>query len=152
MQIEVARIPSEGLDLSGTDETVFADAPKEFDYEAKGAVEYDLHADYASGALIVTGTLKVQMSFPCSRCAVQFEAGVSDRRFDFVSESPDGTESVDLTDAMREAILCAFPSYPVCRSECKGLCDQCGKDLNAGACRCVPKEENRWEDLDGLKL
>ena len=152
MQIEVARIPSEGLDLSGTDETVFADAPKDFYYEAKGDVEYDLHADYVSGALIVTGALSVRMSFPCSRCALRFEEGVSERRFDFMSEAPDGTESVDLTEAMREAILCAFPSYPVCRSECKGLCAQCGKDLNAGDCGCLPKEENRWEDLNGLKL
>lgn len=152
MQIEVARIPSEGLDVAGTDEAVFAGPAEDVDYTALGPVEYDLHADYASGALIVTGSLSVKMRFSCSRCAIPFENAVSDGRFDFVAEAPDGSESVDLTEGMREAILCAFPSYPVCRNDCKGLCAQCGKDLNAGECGCVPKESNRWEDLSGLKL
>lgn len=57
-------------------------------------------------------------------------------------------ESVDLTEDVREAMILAFPVYPVCRSECKGLCDRCGKNLNEATCECAPPDDNRWAALD----
>ena len=39
---------------------------------------------------------------------------------------------LDLEPLAREAILLAAPIAPVCRSECRGLCPECGVDLNAG--------------------
>jgi uncharacterized protein len=38
---------------------------------------------------------------------------------------------------------------PLCREDCKGLCAQCGTNLNLGSCDCAPV----WEDprLAGLK-
>ncbi len=152
MYIEVARIPPEGQNLAGDDESVFADQPPGLGFEASGPVSYDFHLNYVCGELIVVGSLSVSVSFPCSRCANAFSKEIRAKRFDFVSEAPDGTESVDLTAEMREAILCAFPSHPVCRKECKGLCSQCGKDLNEGECECVPAKDNRWGALGGLKL
>lgn len=59
-------------------------------------------------------------------------------------------DSVDLTDDMREAIILAFPRYPVCRPECRGLCGRCGKNLNIEACTCTPLDDNRWTALDKL--
>ncbi len=151
MQVEVARIPPEGLDLAGEDTTVLK-KEGEIDFKACGPVSYDLHANYVSGELIVAGTLAARVQFPCSRCAARFEKEVSETRFDCVFEAPDGTESVDLTEEMREAILCAFPSHPVCREDCRGLCAQCGKDLNEEECDCGPQADNRWDALGGLNL
>ncbi len=61
-----------------------------------------------------------------------------------------GRDSVDLTEDIREAIILAFPGYPVCRPDCKGLCSRCGKNLNRGACGCAPPEDNRWVALENL--
>jgi uncharacterized metal-binding protein YceD (DUF177 family) len=151
MQIEVARIPPEGLDVSGQDEDVLR-REGEVGFQSCSPVEYKLHLNYVSGELIAVGSLAGKIRFPCSRCAVPFEKEVTEARFDCVFEAPDGTESVDLTEEMREAILCAFPSHPVCRTDCKGLCAQCGKDLNKGDCDCAPVEDNRWDALGGLNL
>jgi uncharacterized protein len=152
MQIEVARIPAEGLELSGDDADVFPAESQTDAFEPLGPVRYDFHANYVSGELIVTGVITADVRFPCSRCAASFNKEVRDGRFSFVSETPDGTESVDLTPDIREAILCAFPSHPMCRNDCKGLCAQCGKDLNEEGCECTPDEMSRWGALDGLKL
>lgn len=64
--------------------------------------------------------------------------------------APDATE-IDVTPAVREELLLAAPRYVVCRDECKGLCPQCGKDLNAGTCGCAPVVEARWQPLKALK-
>lgn len=58
--------------------------------------------------------------------------------------APDATE-IDVTAAVREELLLAAPRYVVCREDCKGLCAQCGKDLNAGPCGCAPATEARWQ-------
>jgi uncharacterized protein len=31
---------------------------------------------------------------------------------------------------------------PLCREDCRGLCSECGTNLNSGACACAPA----WED------
>lgn len=152
MQIEVARIPPEGLALSGDDDSVFTDEVYAEGPTVVTPVTYDLFANYVSGELIVTGRLSATVRFLCSRCAASANKEIAETRFSFVSEAPEGTESVDLTGDMREAILCAFPSHPVCRIECKGLCAQCGKDLNEGECECGSAEGDGWSALGGLKL
>ncbi len=64
--------------------------------------------------------------------------------------APEATE-IDVTPAVREELVLAAPRYVVCRDDCKGLCPQCGKDLNAGPCGCSPVTEARWRPLQALK-
>ena len=68
------------------------------------------------------------------------------------SAKPASLESVDLTEDIRESIILAFPHYPVCKPECKGLCPQCGENLNRQTCSCQPPADDRWAGLEGLKL
>ncbi len=64
--------------------------------------------------------------------------------------APDATE-IDVTPAVREELLLAAPRYVLCREVCKGLCPQCGQDLNAGPCGCAPATDARWQPLKSLK-
>ncbi len=48
---------------------------------------------------------------------------------------------LDLSDAVREEVGFAVPTYPLCRDDCAGLCPRCGADLNAGPCGCDPVPE-----------
>jgi uncharacterized protein len=53
---------------------------------------------------------------------------------------------------VREQLLLALPSYPVCQEGCKGLCSVCGANLNERDCGCdrhVP--DPRWAGLEKLK-
>jgi DUF177 domain-containing protein len=62
-------------------------------------------------------------------------------------------KTVDLDPILREQILLALPSYPVCKESCKGLCPVCGANLNDRECGCdrhVP--DPRWAGLKNVKL
>lgn len=57
-----------------------------------------------------------------------------------------------LEDVLREQMLLAVPVKAVCREECKGLCPQCGHDLNQGACSCAAvSADPRWNALKDIR-
>ena len=58
-------------------------------------------------------------------------------------------EQIDLRQLMEEQFYLALPMKPLCRDDCRGLCPNCGTNLNETTCKC----EVRWEDprLAGLK-
>ena len=58
-------------------------------------------------------------------------------------------EEVDLSGLIREQIILGAPLNPLCRDLCKGLCPQCGANLNEGDCRC--EKETRQSVFDVLK-
>ena len=43
---------------------------------------------------------------------------------------------VELNEAVKNALVLALPYRIVCNEACKGLCPQCGKNLNEGSCTC----------------
>ncbi|MEN6476029.1 MAG: DUF177 domain-containing protein [Syntrophaceae bacterium] len=51
---------------------------------------------------------------------------------------------------LSETVL-ALPLRYLCRSDCKGLCAQCGANLNEGACACEKPADPRMEKLAELK-
>lgn len=53
--------------------------------------------------------------------------------------------------ASEQAIM-ALPMKPLCREDCRGLCPDCGQDLNAGECACdTERIDPRLEGLRVLK-
>ena len=46
-------------------------------------------------------------------------------------------DQVDLSPLVREQIILALPTRPLCREDCKGLCASCGVNLNTQACSCT---------------
>lgn len=51
-------------------------------------------------------------------------------------------DNADIEEQIITAILLSLPMKSVCRDDCKGLCPNCGKDLNKGQCDCL------IEDID----
>jgi uncharacterized protein len=151
MIIKISDVPSSGGSYSGEDPASILEIEGSKDMRAEGPVRYSFHVQVVSDELIVDGRLSVAMSFRCSRCGETFSSVVEDRSFQCARET-EMDESVDLTGEMREAIILAFPNYPVCRPDCKGLCAQCGASLNSEKCNCKPSGENAWAALDNLKL
>jgi uncharacterized protein len=58
---------------------------------------------------------------------------------------------VHLAEVIREYLLTALPMHPLCREDCKGLCPQCGHNLNEGPCGHVAQAtDDRWAALKPL--
>ena len=113
----------------------------------------------------VEGQVTVGAIFTCSSCLKEFEQSVSsDFVLTYCRELPqveiedeeegaelsaedmglilfDGRE-IDLSENIQEQLVMALPSRPVCDQECKGLCPQCGIDLNLASCDCRPQVVN----------
>jgi uncharacterized protein len=76
----------------------------------------------------------LHMEADCSR---DFRLGVEPDRDGSVgcdSVAPPG--SVNLLDLLREEFWLAWKPMVVCSETCKGLCQQCGGNLNRHECRC----------------
>jgi len=60
-------------------------------------------------------------------------------------------QQIDLTQSIRDSILLAVPVICLCKENCKGICSQCGKNLNQGLCKC---ENESFTDprLESLKI
>jgi len=61
-------------------------------------------------------------------------------------------EGLLLEDVLREQVLLAVPLKAICSEDCKGLCPQCGANLNVTQCSCAePLEDPRWSALKDLR-
>ena len=111
----------------------------------------EVHCDRCAAAIVAPLEIEFDTSFlpaEVERGAVEnveLQAGDLDRSF------YEGGE-VDVDELVREQILLALPTRSLCREECRGLCPECGANLNEGACGCAAKEvDPRWAALADLK-
>ncbi len=57
---------------------------------------------------------------------------------------------LDIDDELRELLELEFPTRILCKEDCLGLCDRCGKDLNEGPCTCGKEIDPRLAGLADL--
>ena len=113
-----------------------------------------------AGALVLTGSARSTVETRCDRClkpiTVEFEAKVEtllaeeleDEENDEIILLEDG--GVDLDAVFTEACILAWDGKHLCREECAGLCQRCGKDLNDGPCGCGKELDPRFAALAKL--
>jgi uncharacterized protein len=153
MIIDVAKIPEEGLKLNAAEPGEILGLSEADEIYPTGPVACSLYLQVVDETLIVRGTLSVPMAAHCARCTQIFSTSVADSGFLRDFPGIQGTEEVDLTEDLREAILLNLPHFPLCNENCKGLCARCGKDLNGGSCGCREmKAGGPWGALDNLNL
>jgi uncharacterized protein len=57
---------------------------------------------------------------------------------------------IDLLPVIGEQIIVNVPANPICKKSCKGICQQCGANLNRASCQC-DKSERRGSAFEVLK-
>jgi uncharacterized protein len=151
MIINLHRLASDGETFEGEEPAQVWALEHDPDVKAEKPISYRIHVVLVSGELIAMGRVASEVSFRCSRCGEFSKKKIEEPDFECAIEAGT-TEDVDLTNEIRESMILRFPSFPLCRKSCKGLCKQCGKNLNGGACGCSPPDEKRWDALGGLSL
>ena len=121
----------------------------------------------ASGQVLVQGRLGYRVRHECRRCLEQVEREY-DQRLELVwspadplSDAEDdgdirileaAVDDLELGEAIREEMMLSVPIYVLCDESCRGLCPQCGTNLNEDGCGCVTNEQDpRWAALRALK-
>jgi uncharacterized protein len=61
-------------------------------------------------------------------------------------------DEIDLKTLFRELIFLEEQMKHICRKECKGLCSNCGINLNEGNCGCsIVEKDSPWKELKNLQ-
>ncbi len=151
--VDAARLDPEGEIIKGElcqDVLELADTEQVL---PAGPVRYRLFAQPAGHELLVRGKLELPCKSICSRCAKTFDITYSEPDYVESFDISALNETLDLTESVRECIILALPTYPVCREACRGLCLRCGADLNEEACACGrEKGAACWSELDNVQF
>ncbi len=146
------RVYDVDVDISGIDQDLVLTKP------LTGKVRL-LRTD---SGILATGRLHTEALAPCRRClepmtvSIQIELEEEFRPSIDISSGgaiapADGEDDVtridehhilDLTEVLRQDLLLAMPTSPLCRPECRGLCPTCGANLNEESCSCQREEED----------
>ena len=115
-----------------------------------------------AGVLVMQGSIATTIHGICDRCASEFHRKV-EFPIDVVlvtkleSEEnedewvfPLEGDSADLDDIVRTVFVLNLDSKLLCKEDCKGLCPQCGKNLNDGPCNCRKELDPRFAALKQL--
>ena len=119
----------------------------------------------------VTGRILATLELECGRCLEHYRfpldlevdltyvphpggtAAGSDEEVELTDEDLTTAfyrdEMLDLGHLLREQFYLVMPMRPLCSDTCRGLCPQCGVNLNTESCGCQPV----WQDprLAGLR-
>jgi len=150
MQIHLNELPLEGAVFEGELPPEVLELGDDDVVTCDGPIQYRLRAVVVTDELLVDGRLQARLRLRCRRCDCRFAGALENLAYHYDQSLMSAPEYVDLTEDIREAIILAFPSYPVCDPACKGLCPQCGANWNETTCECKPPAENRWAALGGL--
>ena len=133
------------------------------------SLDFNIHKD--KDRFRLEGTVRTELELACSRCLEPFRLPVDaafDLRYHPASEMSSVEESgieeedletsyyrdeqIDLNELMREQFYLALPMKPLCQDGCRGLCPQCGTNLNQGACDCAAEwKDPRLAPLEAIK-
>jgi uncharacterized protein len=142
----------------------------EFHFRAPLAVHLSVSREYDH--VRVSGRVTITLDLCCSRCLSEFlmeidspftifylrdeglgqDNDIELSEEDLVTATYKGDE-IDFTNEIAEQIILALPIKPLCNDDCKGICPDCGADLNEAQCSC--NRENfklKFEVLKNFKV
>ena len=150
MKIHLNKFPVGGLHLEGEEEHDILQLQDEL-YRTLSPVRYCLDVGLSDGGLFATGSLAVDLEMECVRCLQRFQSTVEVPDF-AVQVELTSSETVDLTEEIREDILLALPPHPHCdwngANCCAGVLEI--QRIQESEPPADLGEKNPWKTLDQL--
>lgn len=154
--ISINDLPPSGKGFTIDDQDIWLDPIKEFkmDCRVTSPLKAEIFVMPADDGCVVRGELTGAAVLRCGRCAENADVDI-DTKFDEYEEIPEltkasrdnknaeghivfdrGAPMLNLGEVAWEQFMLSLPVNPLCREGCKGLCPQCGANLNLGSCSC----------------
>ncbi|RKN49353.1 YceD family protein [Micromonospora endolithica] len=103
-------------------------------------LDLDLRLESVSEGVLVSGTVTGPVRGECGRCLREINDSVVvnvQELYAYENSTTDTTtdedevgrmqgDLIDLEPALRDAVVLALPTNPLCREDCPGLCPECG--------------------------
>lgn len=165
MELNLLPIMSyEGKKLEINEETQLSLSEAD-DFVLLSPVKFSGEAVNIGGTIELSGSGSAELELLCDRCADSFSQTVEFEVFERLKkedEFSDGGEedpefimfegsSVDLDEIVYKNLYMNLPSKRLCDEDCKGLCSECGVNLNRESCNCSHEvTDPRFDILDKL--
>lgn len=117
--------------------------------EVCGNIDFKGNVSNVGQAFAVNGIMTAEYCGKCDRCLADFCKRVrlplvrvfSEKTGELHGTDGEDIESmegtiIDLAPHLREEIVLSMPIRLLCKDDCKGICPDCGSDLNTGECIC----------------
>lgn len=127
----------------------------------KSPIQASVTAENLAGAVELTCKVELDYEKPCDRCTAdttkhlsmmfkhKLVVSLSGSENDDYIEAPHYTLNLD--ELLTADVLLELPIRHLCKEDCKGLCQKCGKDLNEEECSCDKSQiDPRFEVLKQL--
>lgn len=170
MIVSLFRLPPDGLVFSHQYSANELDL-NEHEFELKSPPSVTGRVDRAGMDMRVRGEVKAELIATCDRCLNEVvvpikapfdliylpedpgaghtgETELHDRDLDLAVYEND---QINLDDLVLEQLELSLPARALCRADCRGLCSECGADLNFEQCHCQKPVDPRWQALADLK-
>ena len=106
--------------------------------------------------LELKGIGSVTVGIPCDRCLEQVAVKIPyeiEQKLDMKKSDTERVQDLDENDYLTGMdldvdrlvyleVLMSWPLKVLCREDCKGICSQCGKNLNKGSCGCAEEPKD----------
>lgn len=121
----------------------------EYKISKKSMIDLEI-AHVGDRKVSIQANAEISLLIPCSRCLEDVEVNFDihfDKEVDFRQTEDDRVDDINemsyITDFDLDVdlliygeILLDFPLKVLCKEDCKGICNSCGKNLNEGSCDC----------------
>ncbi|MFH1867566.1 MAG: DUF177 domain-containing protein [Candidatus Omnitrophota bacterium] len=133
MKIVINAITANGMDISEEmDASDLGIETEQVSYKERVIVK--VHAEKDKHVVSVNCSIRGKRRQTCGGCLSDFESPI-DKNVDFVYKLT-GDHIILLDADIKDTIILDYPIRSFCSEGCKGLCVQCGKNLNEGPCEC----------------
>ncbi|MBE5780434.1 MAG: DUF177 domain-containing protein [Clostridiales bacterium] len=102
---------------------------------------------------LLEGKLSYVAKGICARCLMSASAAVEADFAERFARNPEDEDifsftgdTLDLSEAVRQAVLLEYPEKLLCKADCKGICPVCGQILNERDCGCTAMGSDLEED------
>ena len=106
----------------------------------------ELSFSVANKDIIVAGKISGEREVECARCLRHVTQPFSETFSETYSTKQ---EIIDIMYVVRQTLALTEDIRFLCSATCKGLCPQCGHDLNEGPCGCKPENLSPFAVLKG---
>ena len=153
IKIIASRVTVDGLFVDGEESVSVINIEPESGLVPASGLKYGVKAVLINNDILVTGKVSMNFKSVCDNCLAEFEMEITNEDVCHLYEKADGSE-LDLTEDIREDILISLPHRILCIKNCKGLCFNCGQNLNLKKCSCSEhkNKNSEWNELNKLKL
>jgi len=128
---------------------------------ARPVLDFSLELSSLAEGILASGSVRGSYALECIRCVTEFERPFTIElsevlAYEHQPAAEDGYQIAGdhaiLEPVVRDVVILAIPLHPLCRPGCKGLCRECGADLNSVDCGHRPERSDlRWEPLATLR-